>query len=69
MEYGSTEWAVAKLKSNNVPDEAGVVAELLKHVPKYFLQMLLILYDHGVRSGMVPTSWKATIFTMLPKKK
>ena len=42
---------VAKLKSNKVPHEASVVAELLKHVPEYFLQTLVTIYNDVLRSG------------------
>lgn len=60
--------AVRRLHPNKSCDEAGLVAELLKHAPDELLQILVELFDHVLRSGIIPLDWRRTVFIMLAKK-
>ena len=59
--------AVARLKAKKVPDDAGLVAELLHHSPEVMLEALWHLFRRTLLTGEVPGTWRQTIFNMLPK--
>ena len=46
-------------------DECGLVAEVLKHAPDFFIDTLSAQYL--MRTGQVPADWRKTSFNMLPK--
>ena len=48
-------------------DECGLVAEVLKHVPDFFIDALVVQCNGLMRTGQVPTDWRKTSFKMLPK--
>ena len=59
--------AIKRMKCKRGADEAGLVAELLKHA----LQELLVelhLYNDILSCGNVPSEWSKTVFIMLAKK-
>eukprot|EP00438_Fugacium_kawagutii_P020700 Skav225256 [mRNA] locus=scaffold4099:835:1566:+ [translate_table: standard] len=60
--------AVRRLHPNKSCDEAGLVAELLKHAPDEFLQILLELFNEVLQYGTTPGDWRRTLFIMLAKK-
>ena len=59
--------AISKLKLNRAADELGLAAELLKHAPPIYRTTLLQLFNQVLVTGLAPTSWRKTFFTMLPK--
>ena len=60
--------AICRLQLKESPDQCGVSAELLQHVPDEFLTALLRTYKSALEDGIVPDCWRTTSFQMLPKK-
>ena len=60
--------AIGRLRLKKSPDQCGVSAELLQHVPEEFLMALLQTYNSVLEDGEVPDCWRTTCFHMLPKK-
>ena len=60
--------AIKRMKCKRGADEAGLVAELLKHAPQELLVALLHLYNDMLSCGNVPSGWSKTVFIMLAKK-
>ena len=60
--------AIGRLRLKKSPDQCGVSAELLQHVPEEFLTALLQIYNSVLEDGEVPDCWRTTCFHMLPKK-
>jgi len=60
--------AIVRLQLKKSPDQCGVFAELLQHVPEEFLKALLPIYNSVLDDGEVPDWWRTTSFHMLPKK-
>ena len=60
--------AIGRLQLKKSPDQCGVSAELLQHVPEEFLRALLQIYKSVLEDGEVPDCWRTTCFHMLPKK-
>ena len=60
--------AIGRLQLKKSPDQCGVSAELLQHVPEEFLTALLRIYNSVLEDGEVPDCWRTTCFHMLPKK-
>ena len=60
--------AIGRLQLKKSPDQCGVSAELLRHVPEEFLTALLRFYNSALEDGVVPDCWRTTCFHMLPKK-
>jgi len=59
--------SISKLKTNKSSDERGLAAELLKHAPQEFRNALLTLFNDVLEFGSPPSTWRRTIFNMLPK--
>ena len=59
--------AIRKLHDNKAADDFGLVAELLKHCPEEFMEMLLTLCNRVLFTGEVPQNWRNALFNMLPK--
>ena len=60
--------AIGRLQLKKSPDQRGVSAELLRHVPEEFLTALLRFYNSALEDGLVPDCWRTTCFHMLRKK-
>ena len=60
--------AISRLQLKKSPDQCGVFAKLLQHVPEDFLTALLRIYNSVLQDGEVPDCWRTTCFHMLPKK-
>ena len=60
--------AIGRLQLKKSPDQCGVSAELLQHVPEGFLTALLRIYNSVLEDGEVPDCRRTTCFHMLPKK-
>ena len=54
--------AIQRMKTQKTADECGLVAELLKHVPKDVLTKLLTLMNELLLSGELPQTWQKTVF-------
>ena len=48
-------------------DERGLVAELLKYAPDFFIAKLVDSFNDLMTTGDVPHEWHKTLFKMLPK--
>ena len=59
---------IRRLKHDKGRYEVGLLAELLKHAPREFLDALLRLYNDVSYTGEPPVSWSETLFTTLPEK-
>ena len=46
--------AIGRLQLKKSPDQCGVSAELLRHVPEEFLTALLRFYNSALEDGVVP---------------
>ena len=51
---------VRGLKQGKASDDFGLVAALLHHAPPTFLNALLEVLSHLLRTGDVPDSWRKT---------
>ena len=60
-------FAIKRLKNNKAADECGLVAEVLRCVPHDCLSSLLDIMNEILHKGAVPSSWRKTLFQMLPK--
>ena len=60
-------FAIKRLKNNKATDECGLVAEVLRCVPHDCLNSLLQIMNEILQKGVVPSSWRKTLFQMLPK--
>ena len=56
-----------RMKVQKSADECGLPAEVLKHVPDSFIDILVVQSNDLMRTGRVPTDWRKTSFKMLPK--
>ena len=59
---------IGRLQFKKSPDQCGVSAEVLLHVPEEFLTALLRISNCVLEDGEVPDCWRTTCFHMLPKK-
>ena len=60
--------AIGRLQLRKSPDQCGVFAGLLQHVPEKFLMTLFRIYNSALEDEEVPDCWRTTCFHMLPKK-
>ena len=58
---------IRRVKQGKASDDFGLVAELLHHAQPTFLNALLEVLNHLLRTGDVPDRWRKTCFQMLPK--
>ena len=59
--------AIKRMKLQKSADERGLVAELLKYAPDFFIAKLVDSFHDLMTSGDVPREWDKTLFKMLPK--
>ena len=59
--------AIKRMKLQKSADERGLVAELLKYAPGFFIAKLVDSFNDLMTSGDVPREWDKTPFKMLPK--
>ena len=59
--------AIKRMKMQKSADERGLVAELLKYAPDYFIAKLVDSFNDLMTTGDVPHEWHKTLFKMLPK--
>ena len=55
-------FAIKRLKNNKATDECGLVAEVLRCVPHDCLNSLLHIMNEILHKGVVPSSWRKTLF-------
>ena len=60
-------FAITRLQNNKAADECGLVAEILRCVPHDCLNFFLQIMNDILHKGDVPSSWRKTLFQMLPK--
>ena len=60
-------FAITRFQINKAADECGLVAEILRCVPHDCLNFLLQIMNDILHKGDVPSSWRKTLFQMLPK--
>ena len=58
--------AIKRVKVQKSIDERGLVAEILKHVPDSFIDILAALFNYLMRAGQAPSDWRKKLFKMLP---
>ena len=59
--------AIKRMKVQKSADECGLVAEVLKHAPDFFIHTLVAQFNDLMKTGLVPADWRKTSFKMLPK--
>lgn len=60
--------AIQRLEHKRGADDAGLVAEVLKHAPEELLHVLRGLFNDVLRTGKAPAEWSETVFILLAKK-
>ena len=66
-EKGEVYKAIKRMKVQKSADECGLVAEVLKHAPDFFIDTLVAQFNDLMMTGQVPADWRKTSFKMLPK--
>ena len=59
--------AISKMKNRKCADEGGLVADMFKHASREFLECLLQAFNRMLSAGELDSSWRRTLFTMIPK--
>lgn len=59
---------IRKLKSKKAPGPDGVTGDMLKHLGPSSREMLLQIFNHSWRVGVVPPIWKEAEIIPVPKK-
>ena len=59
--------ALKHMAKRRSPDKSGIVVVLIQHAGEPLLGKLLQTYNEIISSGVVPSKWHCTIFSMLPK--
>ena len=55
------------MKKRRSADTSGIVVELIQHAGTPFHQKILDSYNGILSSGLVPSDWHFTVFSLLPK--
>lgn len=59
--------AISKMKNRKCADEGGLVADMFKQASRQFLECLLEAFNRMLAAGELDSSWRRTLFTMIPK--
>ena len=67
FQFPELEYVLSQMPCNKATDATGVVVEMFKHGNVELHTCLLNIFNGMLKSGCFDESWRATLFTMLPK--